>query len=100
MSTWGPGGYPPWSPGISWTSAWSGCSGFRGYDLAVSLDWFNVLRSEAITELNTMVNNGPDYGFRVSYSMFSPGIAPNQYYQAPQERVSPTSIRLGFAVYF
>ncbi|MCJ7629935.1 MAG: hypothetical protein MUO50_16280, partial [Longimicrobiales bacterium] len=72
----------------------------QGYDLALSMDWFNVLRCEAVTALNTMVNNGPDYGFKLSYSMFSPGIAPNQYYQAPQERVSPTTVRLGFAVYF
>lgn len=73
---------------------------FQRYDMSVSLDWFNIFRSEAITALNTMVNNGPDYGFPTSVSMFGPGIAPNQYYQAPQERVSPTTVRLGLAVYF
>lgn len=73
---------------------------YRGRDLAVSLDVFNLFRSEAITQLNTMVNNGPDYGFRTSYSLFSPGMAPNQYYRAPQERVAPRSIRLGVAAYF
>ena len=73
---------------------------FRGRDLAFSVDAFNVFRSEAITKLNTMVNNGPDYGFRVSYSLFSPGIEPNQYYMAPQERVPPRSLRLGVAAYF
>jgi hypothetical protein len=72
----------------------------RGRDLAVSLDAFNVLRNEAITRLNTMVNNGPDYGYRTSYSMFSPGIAPNQYYEAPQERVPPRHLRLGVVWYF
>ena len=73
---------------------------YRGKELSVSLDMFNVLRNEAITKLNTMVNNGPDYGYRTSYSMFSPGIAPNQYYEAPQERVVPRSVRVGVAAYF
>ncbi len=73
---------------------------YRGRDLAVSLDVFNVLRSEAITQLNTMVNNGPDYGFRTSYSLFSSGILPNQYYKAAQDRVAPRSFRLGVSAYF
>ena len=72
----------------------------RGYDLAVSLDVFNLWSTEAITALNTIVNNGPDYGFSKSYSLFSPGIEPNQFYQAPQERVRPRTIRLGAAWYF
>ena len=71
-----------------------------GYDLAVSVDWFNILRAEAVTALNTMVNNGPDYGFSQSPSLFGGGIAPNQFFQAPQERLSPSTIRLGLAVYF
>ncbi len=69
-------------------------------DLSLSMDMFNVFSKKAITKLNTLVNNGPDYGFRVSYSLFSPSIEPNQYYQAPQERVPPRSLRLGVAVYF
>lgn len=73
---------------------------WRGRDLSISADVFNVLGSRSITELNTMVNNGPDYGFPVSYSLFSPGIAPNQYYQAPQRRVAPRTLRLGVAAYF
>jgi len=72
----------------------------RGYDLAASLDVFNIMGSEAITSLNTIVNNGPDYGFSKSYSMFAGGIEPNQYYQAVQERVRPRTIRLGAAWYF
>jgi hypothetical protein len=72
----------------------------QDYDMSVSLDWFNILRAEAITRLNTMVNNGPDYGFPTQASMFGGGIEPNQYYQAPQERVSPTTVRFGLAVYF
>ena len=71
-----------------------------GYDLSLSVDVFNLLRNEAITTLNTMVNNGPDYGYRKSYSLFVPEIDPNQYYQAPQERVPPQTVRLGMAVYF
>ena len=71
-----------------------------GYDLAVSVDFFNVLRNEAITKLNTMVNNGPDYGYPDNTSIFGPGIQPNQYYQAPQERVSPQTVRFGLSVYF
>lgn len=73
---------------------------WRGRDLAVSADVFNVLGSRSVTALNSMVNNGPDYGFNVSYSLFSPGIAPNQYYQAPQRRVAPRTLRLGVAAYF
>jgi hypothetical protein len=72
----------------------------QGYDLSVSLDVFNLLRNEAITELNTMVNNGPDYGFKKTYSLFVPEIDPNTYYQAPLERVPPQTFRLGVAVYF
>jgi hypothetical protein len=69
-------------------------------DVAVSLELFNVSGSRAVTRLNTLVNNGPDYGFPVSYSLFSPGIAPNQYYEAPQERVAPRKLRVGVATYF
>jgi hypothetical protein len=71
-----------------------------GREWAVSVDAFNVLGNHAITELNTLVNNGPDYGFPVSYSLFSPGIEPNQYYKAPQVRVPPRSLRLGVTAYF
>ncbi len=70
------------------------------YDLAVSIDFFNVLRNEAINELNTMVNNGPDYGFPGSVSIFGPGIQPNDYYLAPLERVPPQTVRFGLSVYF
>jgi len=73
---------------------------YRGRELAVSLDLFNVSGSRAVTELSTMVNNGPDYGWRVNYTPLDPGIAPNLYYQAPQERVSPRSLRVGLAAYF
>ncbi|MHB1192718.1 MAG: TonB-dependent receptor [Longimicrobiales bacterium] len=73
---------------------------FHGRDLALSLDLFNALGNGAITQLNTMVNNGPDYGFAVSYSLFSPGIQLNQFYKAPQERVAPRILRLGVAAYF
>jgi hypothetical protein len=72
----------------------------RGYDLAVSVDVFNIFRNEAITELNTMVNNGPDYGFATRPSMFAPPLEPNLYYQAPLARVPPRTVRLGMAWYF
>ncbi len=72
----------------------------RGRDLALSLDLFNVLGSRSVTKLNTLVNNGPDYGFPVSQSLFSPGIQLNQYYLAPQDRVSPRMLRFGVAAYF
>jgi hypothetical protein len=64
------------------------------------VDVFNILRNEAITELNTMVNNGPDYGFPTKVSLFAPAIRPNLYYQAPLKRVSPRTVRLGMAWYF
>ncbi len=73
---------------------------FRGREMAVSLDVFNIWSSEAVTSLNTIVNNGPDYGFSTSYSLFVPNIEPNQFYQAVQERVRPRTVRLGAAWYF
>ncbi len=73
---------------------------YRGHQLSVSMDVFNLTRNRSITRLNTAVNNGPDYGFRTSQSLFSPGIAPNQYFQAPEERVPPRSLRIGAAFYF
>ena len=73
---------------------------YGGHDLAVSLDLFNLFRNRSVTQLNTMVNNGPDYGFPVRYSVLSPGISPNEYYQAPEERVPPRALRLGVAFYF
>ena len=72
----------------------------KGYDLGLSLDVFNILSSGAVTSLNTIVNNGPTYGFPTGYSMFGPGTQPNQYYQAIQERVRPRTLRLGAAWYF
>ncbi|MGW8266707.1 MAG: TonB-dependent receptor [Longimicrobiales bacterium] len=72
----------------------------RGQDWSITLDVFNLFREEAIIRLNTIANNGPDYGFGGSQSMFAPPLEPNQYYLAPQERVSPQTIRLGLAVYF
>jgi hypothetical protein len=73
---------------------------YGGRDLSVSVDIFNLFRNRSITKLNTEVNNGPDYGFRNSQSLFGGGIAPNQYFRAPQERVAPRSLRLGVAWYF
>jgi hypothetical protein len=73
---------------------------YRGHDLTVSIDLFNLFRNRAVTKVNTMVNNGPDYGYRISQSLFGSGIQPNQYYQAPEERVAPRSLRLGAAFYF
>jgi hypothetical protein len=72
----------------------------RGYDLAVSVDVFNIFRNEAITNLNTMVNNGPDYGYPTSTSMFAPPLEANLYYEAPLERVAPRTVRMGLAWYF
>lgn len=72
----------------------------HGRDVAVSVDLFNALGSRSVTRLNTMVNNGPDYGFSTSYSLFQPGIQLNQYYQAPMARVAPRRLRFGIASYF
>jgi hypothetical protein len=69
----------------------------RGSDLALSLELFNVFGDGAITELNTMVNNGPDYWYDVPDPRGTPA---NQYYRAVEERVRPRSFRLGMAVYF
>ncbi len=74
------------------------------YQVAVSLDVFNVLGASPITELNTMVNNGPDYyGFLGSgggsfpNNLRSPA---NQFYQAPLERAPGRTLRLGMEVTF
>jgi hypothetical protein len=72
----------------------------RGHQLAASLDVFNIWGSEAVTSLNTIVNNGPDYGYSQYQSMFGSGIQPNQFYQAVQERVRPRTIRVGATWYF
>ncbi len=73
---------------------------YGGRELSVSVDIFNLFRNRSITKLNTEVNNGPDYGFRNTQSLFSTGIAPNQYFRAPQERVAPRALRLGVSWYF
>jgi hypothetical protein len=71
----------------------------RGYDLAFAVDLFNVTDEQSITRLNTMVNNGPSFWQERQTSTF--GRTPsNQYYQAPQERVPPRSLRLGLTLYF
>jgi hypothetical protein len=72
---------------------------YGGRELSVSVDVFNLFRNRSITSLNTRVNNGPDYGFRTTQSLFA-GIAPNQYFKAPQERVAPRAVRLGVSWYF
>jgi hypothetical protein len=73
---------------------------FQGSDLALSLELFNVAGDESITELQTMVNNGPDYWYYLRDQLPFSGVPANQYYQAAQERVRPRSLRLGVAVYF
>jgi len=71
----------------------------RGYDLALSVDLFNLTDEQSITRLNTMVNNGSLAWQQRQTTMFG-RVPSNQYYQAPQERVPPRSLRLGLTVYF
>lgn len=70
----------------------------RGSEIGLSLEVFNLFGDEAITELQTMVNNGPDYWYYLDRP--PTGVPANEYYQAPIERVRPRSLRLGMAVYF
>ena len=72
----------------------------QGTEVAVSLEIFNLLGDEAITSLQTMVNNGPDHWAHLREFMPNNTIAVNEYYRAPQERVRPRSLRLGLAFYF
>lgn len=72
----------------------------RGTEVAVSLELFNVLGDEAITSLQTMVNNGPDYWAHLREFMPGNRVAANEYFKAPHERVPPRSLRLGLAFYF
>lgn len=69
-------------------------------EVAVSLELFNIFGDESVTDLQTMVNNGPDYWHYLRESQPFNGITANQYYQAPEERVQPRSIRLGLVMYF
>lgn len=69
-------------------------------EVALSLELFNIFGDESVTELQTMVNNGPDYWYYLQGQRPFNGISANQYYQAPQERVQPRSIRLGMVMYF
>jgi len=73
---------------------------YGDHQLAVSVDIFNLFRNRGVTKLNTAVNNGPDYGYPPNPNPLAPRIAPNQYFQAPQERVPPRLLRLGAAFYF
>lgn len=71
-----------------------------GSEVAVSLELFNLFGDESVTELQTLVNNGPDYWHYLRGERPFNGISANQYYQAPQERVQPRSLRLGVVMYF
>lgn len=72
----------------------------RGSDMSLSVELFNLLGDESITELQTMVNNGPDYWYNHAGTRPRTGVVANQYYKAAQERVQPRSLRLGLALYF
>ncbi len=71
----------------------------RGLDLSVSLDLFNAFGNQSVTELNTMVNNGPDYWYYLDRPGGG-GVPANQYYKAVLERVQPRTMRIGLIVHF
>ncbi len=96
----GPRGYPAIPSRSSLDVRVERMFDYGGHELSVSLDIFNLFRNRAVTELNTMVNNGPDYGYLPNPDPLSARIAPNQYFKAPEERVTPRSMRLGAAFYF
>ncbi len=68
---------------------------------SVALDVFNVMNSNAVTKLNTSVNNGINYYyFLPPQGGYVPPIDPNQYYKAVLQRMPPRTIRLGLNVTF
>ena len=59
----------------------------RGRQLAVSLDMFNVTGDKAITQVNTMVNNGMDYYPDLAKPWT--GVTSDQFFGSVLERVPP-----------
>ncbi|MGH7475923.1 MAG: TonB-dependent receptor [Longimicrobiales bacterium] len=64
-------------------------------NVVVSFDLFNVANSDAITRVNTSVNEGRNY---FDFLPPVPGVDRNEYYRAVLERVRPRTLRLGLRV--
>jgi len=71
-----------------------------GVDAGLSLDVFNLLGVKETTEIQTMVNHGENYLGGPLGGLDGWPFPINDYYQAPLERVSPRSLRLGVTLYF
>lgn len=71
------------------------------FDLGVGLDVFNLLGSEAVTSIQTMVNQGIR-SFYVFEDISTPfrRLWAGKWYGSPLERVPPRSLRLGVTLYF
>ncbi len=70
----------------------------RGRTLSLALDVFNVLGSKAITQVNTMVNNGVDYYPYLEKAWNS--TPSDQYFGAALDRVPPGTLRFSLMAYF
>jgi len=69
-----------------------------GRRLAASVDVFNLLRCEAKTEVNGLLNHSAFY-WQLGVDEWG-GIPSNERHQATLDRVRPQTVRLGAVVYF
>jgi hypothetical protein len=95
----GPRGLPTLENRANWDIRLARPITVRGVDFELGLDLFNALGSKAITDVNTMVNNGRNYyeflegTTRTSTTPWYRTPA-NQYYKAVLQRVRPRTLRL------
>lgn len=69
-----------------------------GWDISMAMDAFNVLGDKAITDLNTMVNNGMDYYPNLEKRWDS--TPSDQYFGAVLKRVQPRILRFSVTWWF
>lgn len=67
---------------------------------SLALDVFNFMNSNAVTKLNTSVNNGINYYYFLTPPIGYARIDANQYYEAVLQRMPPRTLRLGLNVAF
>jgi hypothetical protein len=95
----GPRGMPQLDTRVNWDIRLARPFTIQGMDLELGMDLFNVTGSEAVTEVNPMVNNGRNYYAFLDDSDQITGtpwyrIPDNQYFRAVLERVRPRTLRM------
>jgi len=94
----GPRGYPELDTRANLDLHLERMFDLRGRQLSVSLDVFNVMGDKAITQVNTMVNNGMDYYPDLAKPWA--GVTSDQYFGAVLDRVPPRTLRIGLTAWF